>query len=370
MPELRHRDRVLMALSHEEPDRCPMHISYAPEFAARLRAAMDLQKETPDDRGRGRSYKLERALGQDLIYTAVGFNQSRYDEVREGDSGRTYVDEWGVTWKDIAYHTPFGTGHYREIVGHPLTKEEAVSAYEPPDPQRPELYTEAQRVITEYKDEYWIVGGTVNTIFETAWALRGLETTLKDLVRNPELSERLFDIPFNYHLTAAKKLVEMGTDMIQLGDDMGTQEAMLISPATWRRFFKPRMATFISTLKRINPEVKIDYHSDGVIYPIISDLIEIGVDVLNPVQPKCMDPQKLKKEYGGRLCFRGSIDEQRTLPFASPGEVKQEVLTRLRTLGRDGGLIIGPSHIVQLDTPLDNFWAMVDTIRETSYAAL
>ena len=368
---MRHRDRVLMALSHEEPDRCPMHISYAPEFAARLKDQMGLEDEDPGaSRGARRSYRLERALGQDLIYTAVGFNQSRYVDITCNDNEKTYIDEWGVTWKDIPYQTDFGRGHYTEIIGHPLAHDESVDDYEPPDPHRPELYTEAQRAIRKYKDEYWIVGGTVNTIFETAWALRGLETTLMDLVRNPDLADTLFDIPFNYHLTVAKRLVEMGVDMIQLGDDMGTQEAMLISPATWRRFFQPRMATFISTLKRINPEVKIDYHSDGVIYPIISDLIEIGVDVLNPVQPKCMDPQKLKKEYGGRLCFRGSIDEQRTLPFASPGEVEEEVLTRLRTLGRNGGLIIGPAHIVQLDTPLENFWAMVDTIRGTSYAAL
>jgi uroporphyrinogen decarboxylase len=359
-----------MALSHEEPDRCPMHIGYAPEFAARLKQQMGLDEEDIGDaRGTRRSYRLERALGQDLIYTAVGFNQSRYVDITD-DDGKTYVDEWGVIWKDIPYHTAFGRGHYTEIVGHPLAQDEVVGGYDPPDPHRPELYTEAQRVIREYKDEYWIVGGTVNTIFETAWALRGLETTLMDLVRNPDLAETLFDIPFNYHLTVAKRLVEMGVDMIQLGDDMGTQEAMLISPDMWRRFLKPRMATFISALKRINSEVKIDYHSDGVIYPIIPDLIEIGVDVLNPVQPKCMDPEKLKDAYGSRLCFRGSIDEQYTLPFGTPGEVEEEVLTRLRKLGRNGGLIIGPAHIVQLDTPLENFWAMVNTIRRTSYAAL
>ncbi len=137
---------------------------------------------------------------------------------------------------------------------------------------------------------------------------------------------------------------------------------MLISPRTWRRFFKPRMAHFIASLKAINPQVKVAYHSDGNILPIIPDLIEIGLDVLNPIQPACMEPARLKGEFGDRLCFWGSMDEQHTLPFGSPEDVKREVLDRLETLGRGGGLILGPTHHVQLDTPLENFWAMVNTI--------
>ncbi len=107
-----------------------------------------------------------------------------------------------------------------------------------------------------------------------------------------------------------------------------------------------------------------------MIYPIIPDLIEIGLDVLNPVQPACMDPVKLKQEYGDRLCFWGSLDEQHTLPFGSPEDVRQEVRQRLKTLGKGGGLILGPTHHVQLDTPMDNFWAMQRTITDTPYASL
>jgi len=151
---------------------------------------------------------------------------------------------------------------------------------------------------------------------------------------------------------------------------MGAQDRMLISPDTWRRFFKPRMATLISTLKSINPDVKIAYHSDGHIYPIIPELIEIGLDVLNPIQPRSMDPEKVKKEYGDQLCFWGSIDEQYTLPFGLPAEVEREVITRLKKLGKNGGLIMGPTHHVQLDTSLENFWAMVNTITKTPYSSL
>ncbi|HVN80754.1 MAG TPA: uroporphyrinogen decarboxylase family protein, partial [Terriglobia bacterium] len=139
---------------------------------------------------------------------------------------------------------------------------------------------------------------------------------------------------------------------------------------TWRCFMKPRMASFIAALKSMKPDLKVAYHSDGVIYPIIPDLIEIGVDVLNPVQPKCMDPVRLKKLYGDRLCFWGSIDEQETLPFGSPTDVRAEVRSRLRTLGKKGGLILGPTHHVQLDTPLENFWSMIQTIIQTPYSSV
>jgi uroporphyrinogen-III decarboxylase len=122
------------------------------------------------------------------------------------------------------------------------------------------------------------------------------------------------------------------------------------------------MATFISSIKAINPRLKVAYHSDGCIYPIIPELIEVGVDVLNPVQPLSMDPDRLKKEYGKTLCFWGSIDEQHTLPFGTADEVRQQVRERLRTIGKGGGLIIGPTHHVQLDTPVENVQALVNEV--------
>jgi uroporphyrinogen decarboxylase len=360
---VKHRDRVLLALHHEEPDRCPMQISFTPEFAARLRADMGLEGEGHNPHGGGNTYVLERALDQDMLLTSVGWANSYYAGETYGEPGSdTYVDEWGITWRNVAYETRFGTGHYTEMVGHPLADDGAIESYQPPDPNRPELYAEAENVIRQYKDEYWIVGVTVTTVWETAWALRGYERTLTDLVVNPDLVERLFDIPFHYHLAAASRLVELGVDMIWIGDDVGMQRGMLISAETWRRSFKPRLATFIATLKGLNPEVKVAYHSDGAIWPIVPDLIEIGLDVLNPIQPRCMDPAQVKARFGKELCFWGSIDEQYTLPFGTPEDVRREVRARLDTIGRGGGLILGPTHHVQLDTPLENFWAMVRAI--------
>jgi len=367
--EMKHRERVLIALAHEEPDRCPMQISFTPEFALRLRKDIGQSSAVlHNPHGRGNTYELERFLEEDMLLTSVGWANSYY--MVECEPGHGYTDEWSIEWKAVEYETKFGTGKYTEMVGHPLADDRAIDSYEPPDPNRPELYVEAQRTIETYKDEYWIVGVTVTTIWETAWALRGYERMLMDLVINEDLANRILEIPYQYHLTAAKKLVQLGVDMIWIGDDVGGQEAMLISPQQWRRFLKPRLSDFISSLKEINANVKIAYHSDGNVYPIIPELIEIGVDVLNPIQPACMDPAQIKKEFGDRLCFWGTIDEQHTLPFGTAEEVAMEVKDRLETVGKGGGLILGPTHHVQLDTPVENFWAMVNTIRQTQYSQL
>jgi uroporphyrinogen-III decarboxylase len=189
-----------------------------------------------------------------------------------------------------------------------------------------------------------------------------------DFVSDPDVANAVLDIPFHYHLRAAERLVRMGVDMIWIGDDVGAQNAMLVAPDTWRQFLKPMLARFISTLKAINPALKVAYHSDGYIYPIIPELMEIGVDILNPIQPKSMNPAKMKKDFGDKLCFWGSIDEQHTLPFGTPADVRAETLTRLSTIGKNGGLIIGPTHHVQLDTPIENVMAMVETVRSTPCA--
>ena len=338
-----------------------MQVSFTPEFARRLRAGMRLDSgHDHNPHGGGNTYQLERALGEDLLLTSVGWANCYYQH------DHPYTDEWGIGWDICEYTTPFGKGRYTEVCSHPLADDDAISRYQAPDPHRPEIYEDAKQLIQNHGRDYFIVGVTVTTVFETAWALRGQTQMMMDFIENPELAEAILDIPFHYHLTAARKLVELGVDMIWTGDDIGGQKAMIISPAMWRQIFKPRMAKFFSELKRINPNVKIAYHSDGQIYPIIPDLIEIGLDVLNPVQPASMDPVRLKREYGDKLCFWGSIDEQHTLPFGTAADVRAEVRTRLDTLGNGGGLIIGPTHHVQLDTPLENFWAMVDAIKNSN----
>ncbi|MEX0322659.1 MAG: uroporphyrinogen decarboxylase family protein [Puniceicoccaceae bacterium] len=360
------RERVAAALNHELPDRCPMFSSYTPEFAARLTGHLSGKTgEGHNPHGGGNTYDLERALGIDILATSIGWANNYYAGDRYNPGADHYTDDWGVGWKNTAYKTQFGDGIYTEIEGHPLEDDDAISSYKAPDPEREELYTDAASTLKNFQKDYFIVGSTMTTIFETAWALRGLENMLMDFVEDPDLASEILDIPLEYHRAVTKRLVSMGVDMVWLGDDIGAQHSMFISPDTWRQFLKPRMAGLISDLKGINPNLKIVYHTDGCVYPVIPELIEIGVDILNPIQPASMDPARLKKEYGDRLCFWGSVDEQHTLPFGSVDDVKNEVVERIQTLGASGGLIISPTHHVQLDTPIENYEAFISTVKNT-----
>jgi len=361
-----HRERIQTALAHRAPDRCPLYASFTPEFALRLRAALGIRAGSHHNpHGGGNTYQLERALDFDMLLTSVGWANGYYANDAYNPGGSSYTDEWGVGWKNVPYATRFGGGFYTEMVGCPLADDAAIAGYRAPDPDRPALYAESERMIRAYKGDWWIVGCTVTTIFETAWALRGYERLLMDFVADPDLADAVLDIPFRYHLRAAERLVRLGVDMIWIGDDIGGQQGMIMSPDTWRRFLKPRMARFISTIKAINPALKVAYHSDGWFYGIIPELIEVGVDVLNPIQTRSMDPVALKRDFGDRLCFWGSIDEQHTLPFGTPDDVRAEVRTRLATLGKGGGLILAPSQHVQLDTPVENLLAMVEAVKES-----
>ena len=141
---------------------------------------MDILHETGSSHnphGGGNTYELEQALGEDMLLTSVGWANSYYQEAG------TYTDEWGIGWKQCEYTTRYGKGSYTEISSHPLAQDEALESYRPPDPNRPELYEDAARTIQAFQEEYWIVGVTVTTIFECAWALRGLERLMMDLLR-------------------------------------------------------------------------------------------------------------------------------------------------------------------------------------------
>jgi len=142
------------------------------------------------------------------------------------------------------------------------------------------------------------------------------------------------------------------------------QNKMLMSPATWRRWLKPRLAQVVEAAKSVKPEIHIFYHSDGDCRAIIPDLIEIGVTVLNPVQPECMDPVQLKAEFGDRLAFWGTVGTQTTMPFETPEQVRAVVKERIETVGKGGGLLIAPTHILEPDVPWQNVLAFVEAVEE------
>lgn len=357
-----HKERVLTALSHQQPDRVPLEMSFTPEFAQRLRS--HLFGETGgshNPHGGGNDYQLEQALDLDVLLTSVGWANSYYAGDVYNPGADHYTDEWGVDWRNVEYHTKFGTGYYTEFCNPPLADDDAIASYQAPDPTRAELYTGVEDAVKNFGSEYWICGSCQTTIWETAVALRGFETILMDLLEEPELVGSILDIPQQYHLEVCRRLTKLGVDMIWLGDDLGSQHAMIMDPDAWRGILKPRFASMISELKGINPDLKIAYHTDGYVEPVIGDLIEIGVDVLNPVQPASMNPSDLKRKFGDNLSFMGTMDVQNTLPFGSVDDVRKEVEERVRVVGKDGGLILAPTHHVQLDTPIENLLAMLET---------
>jgi uroporphyrinogen decarboxylase len=353
---MNHKERVLTTLNHKEPDRVPRTASFTPEFADKLKKHFKMDSQEYDFIG-GSQYELELKLGDDFLMTTQGFANSYYQSLDE-----PYIDEWGIKWDIAEYNTANGPGRYTEAVGKPLKEDGDIDNYNPPDPKIESRYDSSKKLIEEYGKEYPIIGVVVCTIFETAWALRGLENLMIDLVQNEELANRILDIPYNYHLYAGKRLAELGVDLIWTGDDVGGQEGMIMSTEMWRKYFKPRLAIMWSEFKSINPDIKIIYHSDGNIDPIVDELVEIGMDVLNPVQPKCMDPYRLKKRYGKNLSYLGTIDIQETLPFGSPEEVEAETKERIKYMGPGGGFVLAPSHHVQVDTSLKNFFTFWESV--------
>jgi uroporphyrinogen decarboxylase len=168
----------------------------------------------------------------------------------------------------------------------------------------------------------------------------------------------------DYHLKLGFKLIERGVDILWLADDIGGEHTMLMSPVTFREMIKPKMGYMIGELRKRDRNVKIAFHSDGFIEPVIDDLVEVGVDLLNPVQPESMDPAGLKKRYGKRIALWGTVSTQSTLPFGSPAEVEAEIRERIETCGPGGGFLIAPTHNIQLDVPFENIQAFYSSVKK------
>ena len=201
-------------------------------------------------------------------------------------------------------------------------------------------------------------------LFEAAWRLRGLENFLLDLLERPTWAHFLLDRLADLARRNAETLARAGVDVLALDDDVGMPRTMMISPKLWRVFFKPRLESIILAARIIKPDLRILYHSDGYFEPIIGDLMEIGVDAINPLQPDHMDAAKIRKRFGRRLALWGTVGRQTTLSHALPEEIRREVKLRIDTLGR-AGLILGPAYDVdEPDIPWENVSALLHAVRE------
>jgi uroporphyrinogen decarboxylase len=349
------RERVLTALRRERPDRVPAVlydeiIGYVPRIAG-----MFEQKcggRTPRD-----------YFGFDITSASIAPPREKTDftSFLRADE-ETTVDEWGVGWKSGSEL------HYRRIL-HPLENADGqrLRSFPFPDLDAPYRYDGLADRVRALQDQGLAVACFPGSIFETAWYMRGMEQLFLDMAMERADADFLLDSITRIVAGSARHLAAAGIDLLILGDDIAGQTGLLMSLPMWREFLMPRLVRVIRAAKEVKPDILIFYHSDGKVWDAIPGLIEAGVEVLNPVQPECMDPARVKREFGDRLSFFGSISVQKTMPFGTPDNVHAEVKLRMETIGKGGGLLLAPAHVLQPDTPWENVVAFFHAVEEFGY---
>jgi uroporphyrinogen decarboxylase len=239
--------------------------------------------------------------------------------------------------------------------------EDATKNYAAPDPNQNGNFHYIIKDLKKYSGDFLVLPAGFVGIYERAYDLMGFEEFMVNLAINPNLIEELLDKITDYKVEVAKKFVALGFKAGHTCDDLGTQNGVLFSLKTFRKVLRPRMERLWQVYK--DAGLPIFFHSCGNITEFIPDLIEIGLDVLEPVQP-CMDLRYLKKEFGKDITFWGGIDTQKILPDGTPEQVKKMVRETIRILGKGGGYIIAPSQEIMKDIPINNIKALIETIVE------
>jgi uroporphyrinogen decarboxylase len=358
------RERVLKTINREGTDRPPIFTTLTPQAAEKLSHHFQMPYEAPIDSllsTRISHRDLLIRLGNDCVAVAA----CAPDEAPTiEDNNGILINEWGMQFKSV--------GLYNEFHQYPLSHAQSIQdiqKYPFPDPFAQGRFRIAEHTIREFKEDYAVIADLETAIFETAWYLVGLEKFMMDLVSEAPYVDILLNTIMDINLEIGKNLIKLGADIIWAGDDFGSQQGMVISPDLWRQKFKPRIKILLEEFRRVNPDIKIAWHSCGSILEIIPDFIEIGLDILNPIQPLAMgmDPKNLKKTFGNDLIFFGGIDIQDLLPKAKPQQIKDEVKQIIDILGKDGGFIVAPAHNIQDDTPCENVIALFEAVKEYKY---
>ncbi len=337
------KQRVHAALRRELVDRVPVFMWFHPQTARRLGDLLGIPAGL-----------VGAAMGDDVKMTWVNNNYAMEGIVHERE-GESHVDFWGIRWVK--------EGEFNQPVGFPLrgASREEVLSYRFPEDRLDFLLQRMDPVLAE-KESYFIGCDVSPCAFEMYWRLRGLENAILDIAADPELAMTMFARCARFALQLSLRACEeLSIDWLWCGDDVAGQQSMVMSPAAWRGMIKPLMAEIFAAGK--SRGLWVANHCCGALAPIIPDLVEIGLDVLNPVQAGCpgMDPLELKREFGDRLAFMGGVDTQRLLPFAEAAEVRRatEKLIDGMTAG-GGGYILAASHTIPPETPDENIFALYE----------
>jgi uroporphyrinogen decarboxylase len=347
------RERVICSLQHEVPDRTPLFIKAEKEVWPKLQRYLGVA----DHEG------VMRSLGIDIRTIAPRYVGPMHEPLPDG----SFIDVLGHHRKEVEHQ--FGT--YFEYASFPLAKATSiVDLEEYPWPQADwwdvsHIPGEIEQINQE--TEYAILY-EAGSVFETGWGLRGLQEFLMDMAINPEITDFIMTQWANFWIDLGRKVHEAANGKIDITwtwDDIGTQQAPMISTDMWEKQIKPHHVRMNRAFKEF--DTRIMYHSCGSIMPFIDGLIDMGVEILNPLQPRAknMDLALIKSKYGELLSFHGSIDIQKTLPYGTKEDIAVEVRDRIRVVGAGGGFILAPAHMMQADTPVENIQMMYAIARNT-----
>lgn len=352
------RDRVMLAINREKPDKLPV------DFSAN-RWVLDSIKKKLGLHDHKSILKCFSADIVDLRDVELPVYRGPIPYKRELGGGVT-ENFWG--WRTTVKNTPSGaeemfcefvlrhSQHLEDVKKHPWP---TVDWFD---------FTDFDKRLEKWDD--FAIMATGASIWQHPSFLRGLDTLLMDVVLDNEVGLYVIDKFTDFYVDYFDKLISAAKgriDMLRIADDLGTQDRLLVSPEIFKKVFTPRIRKLVDMAHSHN--VKVMYHSCGAIYPLIDSIIEIGVDVLDPIQVTAdgMDPEKIKINFGDRLCFHGSIDTQYLLPQGTMQEVSANVVSMFEVLGKDGGFILSPSHILQTDVPLENIAALYTAGQKCSY---
>jgi uroporphyrinogen decarboxylase len=353
---LSRKERVSRAIRHESLDFFPSQVDFTPRDIPRIAEAFGVPP-----------IELDAAVDNHLVYAYSLGNAEEYMHtpsvlekalalglVKLDEPNGLVYDTWGVGW-DL--HSE-GV----QVSHHPLANPDAVGKYTFPDPAAPGLMDHARDVVARYRGDYFVVAFQHISLFERSWTLRGFENLMLDIAGENQALDSFLDAITEYQIGVARRFVDIGVDGVRIGDDYGSQLGLLMSPDAWRRYIKPRLRKIYSVYQASG--LPVIQHSCGDIRSILPDFVDMGLNVLHPLQPKAMPHRDVVDACGGKICFFGGIDTQELLPFGTPQDVRGSVLRCIEILGQSGGYIIAPSQEVMSDVPTENVRALIAAIKE------
>lgn len=379
MKELKPRERFERAIRREKVDRVPVLYRLKHEAKAKLARVYGIEDAST---GLKHNPELELRLGNDAVLYQIGINAEfshRHIEIGEtwfnrfkvgygksGLQGRTEEEEVEFA-KTQEFWGPAKVVPENFPKHHPITSMEDLKNFEWPDPNDRELLDPIKDYCDRYQDDYFVMVDLSSTLIEAAYAhLVGTQNFFLYLFDQPELIHGVLDGLTEYYTAVGRNAIACGIDLIRVGDDVGAQQSMMMSPVQWRELAKPRFAYMFEQFKKENKDIYIKLHSCGDYSPIIPDEVDLGVDLSGLMQPTGgnKDQVGIKKKYGNDISFIGGFDVQRLLPRGQVEDVRNGVLDVMKNLATGGGYIFSPSHYILADVPIQNIYTMIEAQRE------